>query len=165
MVKKVMWIKWNTLLASSTDPVEVANEYIQLIQSKSHWIDLDVAFHMHRIELFDSAHVKSNALFRIEFTCKKKLSVLNSFRIGLMKCAHALPTERSKRVVVLCLHDTVARFRTVRKGTGVNSRRSESRPGFTLTPPYFTQLYFTHRKWLIIILTSNKLKYNTYHPV
>ena len=52
-----IWIKWNPLYKSSTDPVEEATEPA-FNPSESHRIDLNVTFHMHWIKLFDSAHVK-----------------------------------------------------------------------------------------------------------
>ena len=45
-----IWIKRNILFASSTDLVEDATEPA-FNSFESHTIDLDVAFHMHRIEL------------------------------------------------------------------------------------------------------------------
>ena len=40
-----------------TDPVEDATEF-SFFSFESHRIDLDTAFHMYQIELFDSAHRK-----------------------------------------------------------------------------------------------------------
>lgn len=54
-----IWIKLDTLFVSSTDPVEDATEPA-FKSFELHQINLDVAFHMHQIELFDLAHVKSD---------------------------------------------------------------------------------------------------------
>ena len=54
---------WDTLYASSTDPVEDSRrcDWARIDSFELHRNNLDVAFHKHQIELFDLSRVKCDA--------------------------------------------------------------------------------------------------------
>ena len=75
-----IWIKWNTLFSSLTDLVEDATEP-SFSSFESRRIDLDVPFHMHRIELFDLAHAKfdlNQAKWNQNFVFQSVLAILST---------------------------------------------------------------------------------------